>query len=502
MSPLDRDRQERVFLEAQELPDEERRAFLDRVCGEDHELREAVEVMLRESASADAYLSDLRERLGLSSLIRQGPGGTPEDAPEEDAVLEEGVAGFCVGPYRLIRTIGRGGSGIVWEAERDDGLYEGRVAVKLLKLSASDQGARRFELEGQYLATLTHPNVAHLLDAGVLPGGQRYLVIELVQGQSIDRYCDSHALTVGQRVELLVDVLAAVSHAHSQLIVHRDIKPSNVLVTDDGMVKLLDFGVAKLLHIEDAEDESITRELGAALTPEFAAPEQLLGGPITTATDVYSLGAVCYLLLTGRNPRGNLQSRSVAELDALPQRDPLQPSRAVVGAGGGDPEELERLALRRSTMPVGLCRALRGDLDNIPVTAQPVTVGYRLGKFVRRHRGSVLAASLMALALVTSTVVTGWQMLEAQRQRVKASVQFLQLLLGEIGPQGQPLAFRSCWIVAWPCWTVSSERTKASSAGRSTRYPHCTRRSARHRPSSGCWNGRRMPRVTCVTTIF
>lgn len=473
MTPQPPSPAETLFLAAQEKLPEQRDAFLDTACAGAPELRAEVEALLVAAASGDEYFRDIGRRLRLSALL---------EPPMSDADGGAGSLrpGSSIGPYRLVREIGRGGSGVIWEAERDDGMYEGRVAVKLLKASAALQGRRRFEMEGRYLATLTHPNIAHLLDAGELPGGQRYLVIELVRGQAMDVYCDQRALGIEQRIELLIDVLSAVSHAHAQLIVHRDIKPSNVLVAQDGRVKLLDFGVAKLFYGDGEEDEGLTGEVGTALTPQFAAPEQLLGRRISTRTDVYALGLLAYLLLTGQHPRPPVAGQSYSELLASLQQEPPQLSRAVVDDTLPG-NELIRKARQRDTTPAALCRLLRGDLDNVvakalafeperrygtvndfaadlrrflhhePVTAQPATATYRLSKFVRRHRGGVLVASLTALALVISTAVTAWQMFEAQRQRdvaiyqqqrVQASKAFLQLLLGEIGPNGGPLTLR------------------------------------------------------------
>ena len=190
--------------------------------------------------------------------------------------------------------------GTVWLAHRSDGRYEGRVAVKVLNAALLGRPTeQRFVREGSVLARLRHPNIAQLIDAGVAPSGQPYLVLEYVDGERIDRYAEARSLSVEARVRLFLDVLAAVAHAHVRLVVHRDLKPTNILVTQDGVVKLLDFGIAALLGAEDGE---LTREVDPALTPEYAAPEQLLGHPVTTATDVYALGLVLFVLLTGKHP--------------------------------------------------------------------------------------------------------------------------------------------------------------------------------------------------------
>jgi len=222
------------------------------------------------------------------------------------ATLGESLVGRRIGAYTLMSCIGQGGMGTVWLAERSDGRFDRRVAVKFLRVSlATTTGAERFRREGRILGQLAHPHIAELIDAGVTPNAEPYLVLEHIDGQDIDQYCDDHNLDLNARIRLFLDVLSAVVHAHAHLIVHRDIKPSNVRVGSDGEVKLLDFGIAKLLAPDPSPAEDmLTREGGAALTPEFAAPEQLIGRAVTTATDVYALGVLLYLLLTGQHPAG------------------------------------------------------------------------------------------------------------------------------------------------------------------------------------------------------
>ena len=212
--------------------------------------------------------------------------------------------GLEVGAYTLERPLGHGGMGSVWLAHRTDGRFEGRVAVKLMNLALVESLAvERFRREGSLLARLTHPGIARLLDAGVAPTRQPYLVIEYIDGLPIDRYADLKALSVPDRLSLVLQVLDALSHAHTNFVVHRDIKPTNILVTPDGTVKLLDFGIGKLLGQDEGGDDSLlTAAGGRAFTPAFAAPEQVLGGPITMATDVYSVGVLVYLLVAGHHP--------------------------------------------------------------------------------------------------------------------------------------------------------------------------------------------------------
>ena len=250
------------------------------------------------------------------------------------------LAGQVMGAYRLLEPLGEGGSGSVWLAERCDGRFEGRAAVKLLNLAlVGRSGQERFRREGTILARLQHPRIAHLVDAGISPGGQPYLVLEYVDGQPIDQYADARGLDVESRLRLFLDVLEGVTHAHASLIVHRDIKPANVLVSVDGSVKLLDFGIAKLVDTDadaDAarspEATALTRELSRALTPEYAAPEQLVGAPVTTATDIYALGVLLYVLLSGRHPAGRAVRSPNTLIRAIVDEEPPRVSDAIVDA--------------------------------------------------------------------------------------------------------------------------------------------------------------------------
>src|SRR6202041_104227 len=308
-------------------------------------------------------------------------------------------------------------------------------------------GEERFKREGTILGRLAHEHIADLVDAGVSLSGQPYLILEYVEGDHIDRYCDDRMLNVEARVRLFLDVLVAVAHAHANLIVHRDIKPSNVLVSKDGQVKLLDFGIAKLLEAEGQEGLAtlLTLEGGRAMTPEYAAPEQVTGAPVTTATDVYALGVLLYVLLTGEHPAGS-GLRSVAELvKAIVDTEPKHPSDVVTTARDAS-EEITSNAARRTTTPEKLGRLLRGDLDTIlakalkknpreryasvtaladdlqrylrhePIAARPDTLTYRAGKFVRRNRIAVVLASLAFLAALAG--VTG-PVVQARRARAQ-----------------------------------------------------------------------------------
>src|SRR5215471_3757145 len=279
-----------------------------------------------------------------------------------------GLAGQVIGAYRLLSPIGQGGMGTVWLAARNDGRFERKAAVKFLNVAlAGHGGEERFKREGAILGRLTHPNIAELLDAGVTPAGQPYLVLEYVEGEAIDRYCDERKLDVRARVGLFLDVLAAVAHAHTNLIVHRDIKPSNVLVNKNSQVKLLDFGIAKLLEGEGQQGQAtlLTREAGSALTPHYAAPEQVTDRPVTTATDVYALGVLLYVLLTGQHPAGPGPHSPADLLKAIIEVEPRRLSEVV----RSEVSECESYAAHRGTVPEKLHRQLHGDLDIIVAKA-------------------------------------------------------------------------------------------------------------------------------------
>jgi serine/threonine-protein kinase len=349
---------------------------------------------------------------------------------------DDSLQGQTVGAYTLVAQIGQGGMGTVWLARRSDGRFDGEAAIKFLNAAVAGRaGEERFRHEGSLLARLTHPHIARLFDAGVSSPGQPYLVLEHVRGTSIDRYCDERRLGVGARIHLFLDVLAAVAHAHAHLIVHRDLKPSNVMVTTAGDVKLLDFGIAKLLDDGGAgAGAGLTRGGPGPLTPEYAAPEQLTGEPITIATDVYALGVLLYVLLTGAHPVDGDRRSPVDFLRAIVETEPRRASDAAAGAGTTPREVVEAHAARRGKTPERLRRALRGDLDTIlakalrkdprerygsataladdlrrylgghPVSARPESAAYRVWKFARRHRTAVGAAAVLLIALTVGIV--------------------------------------------------------------------------------------------------
>ncbi len=435
-----------LFEEALNQPPGQHAAFLDQACGDDDDLRRQVEAMLAAHDDETPFLDD---PLSMESLL----------VLAEDAGAAR--AGMRIGPYRLVGEIGRGGMGVVYLAERADGRFEQQVAVKLVGQGLHDEHLlHRFRAEQQILAALEHPNIARLYDGGLADNGAPYLVMEYVEGQPIDQYCDTHRLSTDQRLALFRAVCAVVQYAHQNLVVHRDLKPSNIMVTEpvpaqagNGRVKLLDFGIAKLLSDDDADAAPLTRTGMRVMTPEYASPEQVRGEPVTTASDVYALGVILYQLLTGHRPY-QVRGLTPSEVERVVcEQEPQAPSTAISQAaeaasanGTTQPLTPDAVSQARSTHPERLRRSLKGDLDNIvlkalrkeparryasveqfaedirrylerlPVTARPDTVGYRLAKFVRRHTVGVVATALVALALVGGIIATATQARIAQNR--------------------------------------------------------------------------------------
>ncbi len=458
-----------LFAEVLDRPPDERTAFLRYACGSDIALYEEVVSLLDLGAEAEIVLGESATRYAASLL----KGLESELARSYDEALTQ------VGPYRLLRRVGTGGMGAVYLAERFDGQFEHRVALKLVKRGMDTEDIlRRFQNERQILASLQHPNIAQLHDGGAAADGRPYLVMEYVEGAPLDHYCDEHRLAVDRRLELFQTVCTAVQYAHRNLVVHRDLKPSNILVTDDGQVKLLDFGIARLL----ADDSSpvLTRTGMRVMTPEFAAPEQIEGSAITTATDVYALGVLLYKLLTGHRPYvvGGATPREIesAVLNQNPERPSAVVSRTHLehGPEGGTltstPTEI---AAARSTDPKRLKHMLSGDLDTIllkalhkeparryhsaeqflediqrhlaglPVRARPDSLGYRTHKFVRRHFYGVVAASAFAVLLGGSAVALAVQqkataherdIARLERDKAEEVAAFLENLLASADP--------------------------------------------------------------------
>ncbi len=441
-------------------------------------------------------MTDEERSIWLSALRTQSPGVAEQlqmllqehRALSEKGFLEEhsvrlptvqGLVGQSVGVYTLLSQIGQGGMGSVWLAERNDGRFERQVAVKFLNIALMGKGGEeRFKREGSILGRLAHRHIAELLDAGVSQTGQPYLVLEHIDGDHIDRYCDQHRLGVKARIRLFLGVLGAVAQAHANLIVHRDLKPSNVLVRNDGEVKLLDFGIAKLLEGDGqtGETATLTAEGARAMTPEYAAPEQLLGGAITTATDVYALGVLVYVLLTGQHPAGAGPHTAADLVKAIVDTEPMRPSD-VVAPNSRNPKVAISNAAQRGTTIYKLSRSLRGDLDTIigkalkkepgeryssvtamaddlrrylrneTISARPDTLSYRAIKFVRRNRTAVTLATLAILATIAGVLGTLMQTRRARAERdfalrqlvrAEATIEFNEFLLSDAAPSGKP----------------------------------------------------------------
>ena len=430
--PADWKRIKTILADALELPPDERAAFLDAACADELGLRSRVDRFLEDAPAGPEFLAGMdAER--AAALIR-----------DEDA---EPVVPESVGPFRIVREIARGGMGAVYLAERVGQDFSQRVALKLVKRGMDSDAilAARFARERRILARLDHESIARLLDGGTAEDGRPFLVMEFVDGKPLTAHCDERRLPIDARLRLLLTVCRAVQHAHANLVVHRDLKPSNVLVTGDGRVKLLDFGIAGILESDREQDATTLTVHGLwPLTPEYAAPEQLSGEPTTVATDVWGLGVLLYHLLTGDLPHGSGERSSDAVARAVLSTDPVRPSAAIgsaatprLGGGRTNGESAEYVASARSSRPQSLARRLAGDLDAIvlkalrkepghryasvealaddlerhlsgaPVAARKGTFRYRGGKFVRRHAfglgvtaaGTAAAAAFLAFHL-------------------------------------------------------------------------------------------------------
>ena len=455
-----------ILHKALELPTDDRAAFVVHACADDAELAKEVGSLLVADAQAAAFFSE-------PLLASCG-------APRDEASPPSWV-GRCLGAYRLLRLIGHGGMGSVYLAARGDDEYQRQVAVKLQQSAvASGYQIQRLRAERQILAGLDHPNIAQLYDGGTTEEGLPYLVMEYVEGQPIDEYCDERRLPIAERLRLFMAVCAAVSYAHQNLVVHRDLKPANILVTPGGTPKLLDFGIAKLLKSEPAASAPpATAAWLRVLTPDYASPEQVQGRPITTASDVYSLGVLLYKLLTGRLPR-SLAGKTPQEIErCLLEQEPEKPSAAILGQAGtlcaqdraagptgsgaaqqarqvaGDLDNIILKALRtdaghRYRSVDQLAEDLRRHLAGLPVLAHPSSVGYRVAKFLRRHRVAVVAAGAAIVAIVAAGVLLALgsarvaaERDRAQRERDKARqvAKFLEEVFSDEHPaarQGLP----------------------------------------------------------------
>jgi serine/threonine protein kinase len=437
-----------IFNQAYDLSENERAEFLKKV---DPDLRSKVQKLFEAYEKADNFIVE-------SAFVDIGF----NEEPETDFYL-----GKQIDDYKILAEIGQGGMGTVYLATHDNQSFNKQVAIKLIK-RGMDTGAvlKRFVMERKILAQLENPNIASLLGGGSTADGLPYLVMEYIEGEPITRFCQSHQYTLEERLELFRKVCSAVSYAHQNLIVHRDLKPSNILVTADGTPKLLDFGIAKLLHPDwSLETDEATATMFRLMTPEYASPEQIRGLPITTASDVYSLGVVLYELLSGERPY-KINSRLPQEVaNIILTEEPIKPS-SVVSSPWRDsgPVSETRKTVSDQTNPkseisnpkskIQNPKSLRGDLDNIilkalrkeperryqtvqefsedlrrhlaglPVSAMADTNLYRIGKFVKRHRAGVLAGVFMFLSLLAGISVAIWQAVEARKERTKAERRF------------------------------------------------------------------------------
>ena len=417
-----------VLEEALEQRPEARAAFLESACAGRMEVRREVEALLAMHEGADSF-------------FESGTRG-PVAALASEALRAEGR----IGPYRLEEEIARGGMGAVYRARRADGQFEQEVALKVLRRGLDTEDVlRRFLIERQILASLHHPHIARLLDGGATEDGRPYFAMEYVRGTPIDEYCDARGLSVKARLALFIEVAEAVQAAHQHLVVHRDLKPSNILVTEEGAVKLLDFGIAKLLDASEAApgaEAPLTRTGQRWMTPEYAAPEQVSGEAVTTATDVYQLGVVLYELLAGCRPYQLTTHSAWAVERAVLEQDPRPPSTAASEAGRsaahstsarrlsrrlrGDLDTIALKALRKAparryVSVEALTTDVRRHLNGLPVTARRETVLYRMRKFVLRHRAGVAAAAAIVLLLVgyAATVTVQAQRIAEERDRAQ-----------------------------------------------------------------------------------
>src|SRR5215831_715903 len=422
MSTIEWNEVEEVFQVALEIPPADRNAWLTEHCGADPELRREVESLLAAESASAGFLST-------------------SDLPKAASLFlsdqtELAQTGRHIGAFKILKELGRGGMGVVYLAARNQNEFRQTVAIKLIRRGLdTDDILRRFRNERQILASLNHPNIGKLLEGGTSDDGLPYFVMEYIDGLQLLQYCNEHQTSVSDRLRLFRSVCAAVQHAHQNLIIHRDLKPSNILVTTAGEVKLLDFGVAKVLNPE-LTDEALTQTRAAArvMTPEYASPEQVRGQHVTTATDIYSLGVILYELLTGTKPY-RLKDTSPEELSrAICDAEPSKPSAAIANqsepaaiAGGhnqppsarplpqavltkalrGDLDNIVLMALRkqperRYSSAAQLSDDIRRYLEGLPIIARKDTFNYRAGKFIKRHRVGTAFAVVALLGLMVA----------------------------------------------------------------------------------------------------
>jgi serine/threonine protein kinase/tetratricopeptide (TPR) repeat protein len=432
----------RLLDEALDLPADARLAWVDALSAPHAAFKPRLRALL--SHADEPHFEQL-----LRTLPKIETGEFAGPAPSDHA-------GARIGPYRLLRQIGEGGMASVWLAERCDLLQGRQVALKLPHQAwRGNSSAERLAREREILATLAHPHIARLYDAGVAGDGQPYLALEYIEGERIDVHCRDHGLGLRERLQLFLQVARAVAHAHARLVVHRDLKPSNILVDTDGQARLLDFGIAKLLEQGVAEETALTRETGRALTPDYAAPEQIRGEPIGTAADIYSLGVLLFELLTGERPyRLDRDSRAALE-EAILQADPPRPSTVVADARlrrqlRGDLDTIVLKAMKKAPAErYATADAFTADIErhlaDEPVHARPDSRWYRTRKLVLRHKVAVVATAAVFGTVLSGAAAAVWQAREAiaERQRAEEVKAFIVDLFEKADPyvgQGKVLS--------------------------------------------------------------
>ena len=413
------ERVQEIFLGAAEREGAEREAYLVEQCGTDRDLCAEVRSLLEAGARGEE-VDGIAENWLADAL---------------DMAAPQDLSGQRIGPYRVLEKLGEGGMAIVYLAERDDDQFHRRVALKVMKRDHGDGAdlVRRFRDERQIMARLTHPNIAHLYDGGVLPDGAPYFVMEYVDGRRLDEACRAAGHGVVERLNIFLEVCDAVEHAHRNLVIHRDLKPSNILLTAEGQLRLLDFGIARIVAESDEDQTDYTRPHNLRLTPEYSSPEQITMRNVTTATDVYSLGAVLYELLTGTRLFDLRDTTPGGMEKIICEADPRRPSevavdRTVARRLRGDLDVIILKALakepeRRYGTVAALADDIRRHLGGLPVEAQPDAVSYRVGKFMRRNKVLVAATVLLLLAIFTGLGGTMYQAREARKQQRLATEQ-------------------------------------------------------------------------------
>ena len=425
-----------IFLKARTLDIETRAEYVTEACGDSKELRDAVESLLAASNDSEAYFEKLTEKVSLDALM-----------PDDDVLPAQKV----IGSWRLLRQIGRGGMGAVYLAERADEQFEQQAALKILPTGLdTDQARARFLVERQILARLAHDNIARLLDGGVTDDGVPYFVMDYVDGLPIDTYCEENRLGVRQKLALVLDIARAVQFAHRNLIIHRDLKPNNVLIDTAGHVRLLDFGIAKMLFA-DSVDRQLTQETRRPVTPAYSSPEMLRGEPVDVTTDVYSIGALIYTLLTGRAPL-SFDGLSITDMYDRATNEEPEPIGQCDARFKGDLETIVAKALakepeERYESVESLANDLRNYLYGLPVSAQPPTAYYRVRKFVGRHRLGVAFSVFAVAALASIAALATWSaiqsdnqahQIERERDRAEQTIEFMVSIFESADPNIVP----------------------------------------------------------------